>query len=274
MNLKYTMCLAAGIVLVSCGNNYSIEKTEETIAFTTIEREQTFRLEKSAADYNVDEDLLFSCEARLVMPTALGRHNIDSLRSEIMSLAFGTVTDGTETLIEDAFRAAASAYGYDTKDTTVVSGDYDGTFVVEGNVAGITPVLMTYAVTVSKYDPYAAHGMYGVYYLNYSIEDGTVVGLRDIITPEGLAQLPSLLAQKARMMRDIIGRTVLKALPSDDNFYTDLRGNIVFVYQPYEIASFAQGVIEIPLAAYRISDLLTPLGKRLLLDVDTEESHG
>lgn len=84
---------------------------------------------------------------------------------------------------------------------------------------------------------------------------------------KGLEKLPSLLRQTATSMRGSIGQTDLTALPADDNFCVNGDGEIVFVYQPYEIASYAQGIIRIPGGAYILSDYFTPYGNKLLMGV-------
>ncbi|MDE6158420.1 MAG: RsiV family protein [Muribaculaceae bacterium] len=61
------------------------------------------------------------------------------------------------------------------------------------------------------------------------------------------------------------GTTDINALPGDDNFYLTPDGNIIFAYQPYEVASYAQGEIQIPIPAYMISQYLTPEAQELLL---------
>ena len=249
---------------VSCTEASSDKKDNKTIGFQTIEHQQTFTLQGSAKDYGTDRDILFSCEADILMPENIYGSDADTLRTAIIKTAFDTTaTSGSSQLIEDVFRATAAESGYMPVDTVVPENVYDGCLIVEGDIAALTSSILSYSVTVSRYEPMAAHGMYGSYFINYDLKNGKIFNLSDIVTTDGLAALPAILRKIARNMRNYVGPTDLTALPADGNFYIDLRNNLVFVYQPYEIASYAQGLIEIPIPAYQISENLTPYGKSL-----------
>ena len=60
-----------------------------------------------------------------------------------------------------------------------------------------------------------------------------------------------------------LGPTDITALPSMGNFYLDLDGHIVFVYQPCEVASHAQGEIAVPFYDFQLSDYMTAEGSAL-----------
>lgn len=249
--------------IVACSESSNVNNNNVT-SFNTIKHQQTFALQGSAKDYSTDSDILFSCEADILMPEIIYGFDIDTLKNTILKTAFDTIaTTGSSQLIEDVFRAAASEFGYVPVDTIVPENVYDGCMIVEGDIAAMTPAILSYSVTVSKYAPRAAHGMYESFFINYDLKNGKIFNLSEIVTPDGLAALPATLRKTARSMRDYVGPTDLTALPADGNFYIDLRNNLVFVYQPYEIASYAQGLIEIPVPAYQISDDLTPYGKSL-----------
>ncbi len=270
---SYTFLIVAaaffGAATVSCNSHKSEEKQE--ISFTVVHHAQNYRLDGSASSYQIDSDLVYLCEARLLMPSDLCGHNPDTLRSAILKVGFDTIGEYHGRILEESMLHAAAEFGFAPVaiDDTIV-GNNDGCFIVDGDVRDMTNRTLAYAVTRSTYQPYAAHGMYTTTYLNYDLEQGRLFSLGDIVTSDGMKQLPDILARTARTMRGMIGATQLEALPADSNFYVDLRGNIVFVYQPYEIASYAQGIIEIPLQAYRITDMLTPYGISVLLGTDNE----
>ena len=262
----YLAILVPAVLALCAASCNKPAESKHTIAFDTIEQEQSFRLVGSAADYGVDSDLVYSCEARMLMPSALCGDQTDTLRQVILKMAFDTLETSHTHLIEQAFHHAAAEVGYNPVDTVVPSGVYDGCFIVEGDVATLTPAILSYGVTVSNYQPYAAHGMYTTNFVNYDFADSRIFTLKDIFTQQGLDALPAMLKKTARDMRGFIGPTQLDSLPSGDNFYIDNRNNIVFVYQPYEIASYAQGLIEIPVPAYLVSDNFTDYGRQLLMN--------
>lgn len=256
--------LACGLAITACSGTAD----NDSISFNQIKSHATYRLAGSAEDYEAASDLCFDCSADILMPTAIYGHKVEALQDSILKAAFDTTGVNHKGIIDAAFRRAAQDVGYAVADTTVADSSYDGLYTVAGVVESLSPSILSYAVTVSEYLPRAAHGMYGTNFVNYDIEEGKVFGLSDIFTAEGLAKLPSILKQTAVSMRDYIGPTELTSLPAGNNFCVNSDNDIIFVYQPYEIASYAQGEIRVPVAAYILSEYFTPYGNKLLMDVD------
>jgi hypothetical protein len=83
--------------------------------------------------------------------------------------------------------------------------------------------------------------------------------------------LPERIAEQAEAMSDMIGPTTVGDLPADGNFYISSEGEIVFAYQPYEVASYAQGPINIPFYSYELIDYMTDEGIALFHLEDLED---
>ena len=270
----HTALISAAIALLGTTALISLEgcdntaKSNDSIAFEHLKSHATYRLVDSATDYESAADLSFDCSADMLMPTSLFGHDVVTLQDSILSAAFDTTATKPHDIIASSFRRMAAEVGFAVADTTVADSSYDGLYTVEGMVESLSPTVLCYAVTVSNYMPRAAHGMYWTRFVNYDLADGKVFTLSDIFTREGLEKLPSLLRQTATSMRGSIGQTDLTALPADNNFCINGDGEIVFVYQPYEIASYAQGIIRIPVASYILSDYFTPYGNKLLMGVE------
>ena len=109
-------------------------------------------------------------------------------------------------------------------------------------------------------EPRAAHGMSTRNYINYLISDNMIVALSDIFSDSGLKDLPALIARRAIEQEATFGPTEISSLPANDNFYISADGEIVFAYQPYEIASYAQGFINVPFFPYELAEHMTPAG--------------
>lgn len=63
--------------------------------------------------------------------------------------------------------------------------------------------------------------------------------------------------------RDFEGQLYVDSIPG----YSTIRiadNDIYFVYQPYDIAPYARGVVEIPVGIYELVDALSPLGRKAL----------
>jgi len=108
-----------------------------------------------------------------------------------------------------------------------------------------------------------AHGNYASSFLNIDLKAQKVLSLNDIITASDTARLiPILQKQAAAHFRLKTGETLQDYLfeskvPLTGNFYITHTG-ITFLYNPYEIAAYAVGQVNIFVPYSSIRDLLTP----------------
>ena len=264
------------VLLGSCGLGQKHDESE--VRFSHIQAEASYRLVGSGEDYEFADscDLSYGCKAEFIMPEVLFGRDVRELQDTIIMLAFNKKGENVAKTVREALPAMASDAGYELADTVLPDSivtkfpnflsRYDGVSLVSGYVEALNPQYMSYAVTSSGYIPGAAHGMYATYYVNYDMTEGKIVTLEDLFTAEGLASLVGEIRSQAREMRSVLGPTDIDALPSKGNFYLTDDNSIVFAYPPYEVASYAQGEVKIPIPAYLLSTGLTPVGNRLLLN--------
>ena len=94
-----------------------------------------------------------------------------------------------------------------------------------------------------------AHGNYGSQLMTYDVKNKKVVTLNDLFKPNYKAVLSAALSRSARQYlgikpnESLEGHLFEKPEPND-NFMVNKKG-ILFNYVPYEIASFAQGEIQL-----------------------------
>lgn len=285
--MKYTFALlrsfgaplfAAALIAGSCSGPAVEEKNECETSFDYILVERAYSLENSSTDFETDSDLTFGCRASIYLPVKFMGHDMTAMRDSVLMVSFDTIAANPVLAAESCFRSSGEYSGYPLVEKNTSAGatdsiassfdslnNFSGFLEIQGRVAALTPDYISYSVTSSTYYPMAAHGMYGTRYIVYSAKAEKVVSLDDFFTAEGLEALPALLRKKARAMRSFIGSTNLTEIPDNGNYYINADGDLVFVYQPYEIASFAQGEISITIEPYLLSDYLTPLGKQVLL---------
>ena len=231
------------------------------IAFETIKGNALYRLDNTAQIYKTDTDIAYQDSASLLMPTEIYGLNIDALKDSIIKVAFDTVTTDVEGAMDAYFKNVVAELGYQySAGDSIARSDWDGMTIVTGDMFNMTTRLLTYRVSNYSYSPGAAHGITITNYITYDLERGRIMGLNDIFTPEGLAKLPALIRARATELAPAIGPTNIEAIPSQGNFYITLDESIVFVYQPYEVASYAQGAIAVPFYPYQLSELMTPEG--------------
>ena len=231
------------------------------MAFDTYAVGRCFALEGSAKVFQQDSDLTYADSVSLILPLRLQNCNVQPLRDTITSYALGVTGKPILPSINEYIERSAQQVGFKTKPVNsraaaIMAPSFD---IVSGFVAYMSPEVLVYCVRTESQRAGAAHGMTVRRYINYLLRgQGKVLTLTSLFTPEGLKQLPDRIAEQALSLSDIIGPTSVDGLPANDNFYLSSEGEIVFSYQPYEIASYAQGTIDIPFYPYELSDLMTP----------------
>ncbi len=260
MKLKsaLTLAVAAGMLAASCTKN---DKNCE-IDFRTISGRAAYTLVGSADDFRRDSDIVYADSALLILPVQIYDRDISELRDSILSVAFDTIAEPQEAM-QSFFRKSAGESGYALRELpadSVSEENAQGSTIVTGSVVSLSGDMMSYCITTSVYMPMAAHGIWGNRYFTFDIKNGRLLTLDRLFTPEGMKALPDIISRRAQLMVNSIGPTSITGLPGGDNFYISSEGSIVFAYQPYEVASYAQGEIRIPFYPYQLSDYLSEEG--------------
>ncbi len=266
------MAVVAAWAAVSCSSSEQKETVADVqdIRFDYYSDSRAYSLENSLTDYESDEDLTIGCKASLFVPLRYMGNDVSAFRDSVFKVAFDTIAPTAREAAEWYFAETVSETGYEGVSIDVPedsrSTSYDGFVETEGSIAAMTPDYISYAVTQSVYYPRAAHGLYATRYIVYATAPNQVVTLTDLFTPEGIEALPRIIRARAIALQGVIGQTDIRSLPADGNYYITTGMGIVFAYQPYEVASYAQGAINVGIQPYDVCDYLTPLGKQLLLN--------
>ncbi len=255
------------ILILAAMSSCSKEQAQpsNTIDFDRVTGSYTYRLTGSAGDFDRDSDLLCYDSASMVFPTRVLDRDIRELQDSILSASFDTVAAPSEAM-RTYFARQAGELGYKAApDTTSASNETraDGLLLIDAKAVCLSAEWLTYCVTKSINMPGAAHGLTTNRYFNYAVEAGRLIKLRTIFTAEGLEALPKMIAAQAGRLRSVLGPTSIDALPTQENFIITPEGTILFAYQPYEAASYAQGEIRVPFYPYQLSELMTAEGLRL-----------
>lgn len=253
------MVAACTLAVTSCSQSGDTQNAQ--IAFDTYTGMSAYTLEGSAADFMQDSDVVYADSVSLMLPIRLGDCDLQPLRDSICEFALGIegrpiVPTINQWMHENAQKQGYPAKKYENPNAADIVQGFD---FINGFIVNLTPDLMVYCVRTDSYQAGAAHGMSTRRYINFSLlGNGRVVNLSELFTPAGLKALPGRIADQAQAMSDIIGATTVTDLPENGNFYISSEGEIVFSYQPYEIASYAQGTIDIPFYPYELVDDMTP----------------
>lgn len=122
---------------------------------------------------------------------------------------------------------------------------------------------ITLANYISTYSG-GAHNNYYTSLITLNKKTGKILHLNDVLTAEGIRQLPSILDIVARQQFDIKNRQPLdengffvKQIKVTENFYITTKG-IGFLYPTYELKSFAEGEINLLAPKVALSKYLLP----------------
>lgn len=273
MNIKCFSRLAVASAIVAMVCSCSQSSDDASMAFESYSVSKCYRLAGSDEVFLQDLDITYADSVSLILPLRLNGCDVQAVRDTITAYALGVTGKPILSSVNEFMTNSASQLGFeaellDKPGAALLAPSYD---FISGFVLTLTPDLMVYCIRTESQRAGAAHGMTTHRYINYLLHGrGQVLALDYIFTPEGLAELPERIAEQALSLSDIIGPTSVDALPANDNFYISADSEIVFSYQPYEIASYAQGTIDIPFYLYELSDLMTPAALQLFALSDLE----
>lgn len=194
----------------------------------------------------------------------------DELKREIIRLAFGDSTANfnrasdnfledlmlfdddtlTRSIRVDAFNADADwmSYMHVSSECTNDSGLY------------------CFHIAYENYMRYAAHGMYGSHYVTYDTDNKRIVRLCDLVDTSKLEPVIQKAIEGLPVNGDVLCNVYGPDIPMTDNFFIDsTRKCIMLVYQPYDIASYANGIQTVVLPIDWLSKQieLTPYAKEI-----------
>lgn len=256
--MSFIALCVISILATSCITKSSYD--DQTISFSRVSASRSYTLNGSAEYFDTDKDLFFSDSVSLLVPMLVGNIDVRPLQDSIFKLAFDTTGVDHTAIIDNYFSEISSDLGFPISVCDTIANAYnaDGFEVIRGVVTNLSSDLLVYCVINECMMPRAAHGMTVKNYINYLTDSGKIITLNDIFTSEGIADLPAIIAKRAADRVAILGPTEVDSLPANGNFYISPSREIVFSYQPYEVASFAQGFINIAFYPYELVSYMTP----------------
>ena len=132
-----------------------------------------------------------------------------------------------------------------------------------GKLKSQTSNLIIYETGGYIYNAGAAHGMYGVSYINFYIPQQKDLTLSDLLLTSKKSAINKAVRRNARKVVDALYSDDTSDIEYSETFYLSNKG-ITFVYQPYEIGPYASGVIEITVPKSALTGCLTKLGELLI----------
>lgn len=277
--ILFSILTAALATLYSCNNNggtTSVVKSEKEVTDSTLCQFSNIKVNKMFACHDEERDsLYFDNSFTAFWPEIINGKPCTELQQALLR----AMTDSAElnrlNLAIDCLLDPSNYTEYDKKNllpVKAVKHDENKLSTSEINVRmeSMTDRLLTYHLGTYSYMAGAAHGIYANNFVTYDLQTEKAVALEDVIADTTLLRTVTFKSIKATYDYDkddlFIPDDGLLPLPRD--FYFD--GQVLHVvYQVYEIASYAQGMIDAPIYPYLLKPeemkrLYTPYGLELI----------
>lgn len=269
----------AAIAMASCGekqaessadiSNFEISETYKTAWATYL------RVDDSTFGDNVQ--VYSQAAISIQWPNKYGDNDISCLQDSLIANVFGFTGVSIDQAISD-YVAQPLGYG-DFELLKVEDPDPEGVTLLQSvsvHTVGFCERYIVYKITEFENNG-GAHPVYASKFLNYDIRRNQVLEFSDIFVADSeQALLDAITAELLDMYfsADLEELEEKSGIFTDQIFLTDniyiTGSDIVFFYNPYDIAPWAVGAIEVPLHEYDLEDILTPEAKALFWWNDTQ----
>lgn len=209
------------------------------------------------------------CAAKysVVWPEKIGREDFDALKDSLTMITFGVKGVDFDIATSLFLRAGLNNLVSDNDTTLLVYKSVPFELAedmprvnlnyVNSEVRLLTPELLVIRVSNESYTYGAAHGMVARQFLNYSIIDHQLMTAENTFLPGKDKGILSIISAAAAEQYPDEGVLFDAPIVTYGNFEIT-ENDFVFVYQPYEIAPFSSGVIEITVSQQDLYRFLTP----------------
>lgn len=126
--------------------------------------------------------------------------------------------------------------------------------------------IITFKFYGYTYAAMAAHPLESEKYLNYDIQNDKEIAIAEIIKPESMKDLRNLIIEKTKKAHESIEFGEKQSI---NNFIIH-EGAITFIFNHYEIACYAEGIIRTDITFEELTPMLNEYGKSLLLEPENE----
>lgn len=256
------------MAIMSCrqeGKSSEGTSAEQALQFITLCQERTLQYE-IAGEYADEKPYYSNAQVDLIWPQLIaGDTELADLQQAMLQTFFADSVSATlDEAVERILSTPLDVVAAECSNIEVVdSADADWTHMSASSLTvqllRADSRLIVFQGKVYDYFAGAAHPMTACLYVNYDVKRHRVIRLDDVITDrDALARLLSRIYTDERCASSTHGFNTFESdggydIPATDNFCITPEG-LSFVYQPYEIAAYAEGVQTIRVSFYELLD--------------------
>lgn len=258
-NNKHYLLLLLPLLLFACKGSEEPTLTFEPV---TVDREVKLSSEDNSPRCQVHLNMLLATadngeKAQLINNALISKLLNRSGENDSQS----AVTKFADEYTETYKKTMLPLYNQDRNDTAKIAW-YEYHYVIETTTQPGTPYTTSYLATVDYYEG-GAHGINQLITFNFDNTTGKLITLADVFAPGYESQLKSTLLKALKSKTGLNSMNELKdagylysmdMFPSE-NFILN-EETITFVYNPYEIAPYALGSIELIITYSEVSKIL------------------
>ncbi|MBQ6206499.1 MAG: DUF3298 domain-containing protein, partial [Oscillospiraceae bacterium] len=254
-----SLTLALALLLAGCGGGNAdkgtpVEPTPETVDTPEPEPEPAFRPVIGLtpdADFHYDENLEAVVNR---METELA--GVDELTRE----TYPGLADALDRLRENALSTAREAFQERESAVAEIIADGGAGYELYGEMRHLIRRADAQVVSVvNAWSEYAGgvHESYGYAVSNFDAATGAEITLESLLTAEGKLTLNSRLGEELdALYPDLAPGYMIADYLTDDYAFSVEPDGVTFWFNPYEIASFADGLLTVKLYFDRDADIL------------------
>ena len=269
MKKTILFALAASITLAGAGCSRNEKEKEKNLAEETSSRDIKFESytydligEFTGNDtIPVEGSRLTRFIGQGVLPQDIGDTDIHKLRETLINLSGIHFEDGNaEPILPDSVRI-----------TDLAANDTDACAECISTLTTtlVTPRAIVWENVNYAYACRAAHGNTTTKYVNFCLDDGKIVSLSALFKKNYRETLLNLIRNKIKDA-DYQLLVPIDQVEIPSQFGLTSKG-IIFSYDPYQIAPYSEGTIQVELSAGELYDILNAHGLYILLGIKEQK---
>lgn len=226
-------------------------------------------------DFFMGETVYAAIKYSIVWPEKIGQKDFEALRDSLLSVTFGShgsvsVDQASKNFIQSSMESFFANSEdkmppYEQVSYTEANdhAERQNVVMVNSDVTLLNPNILVVQVNNYSYNFGAAHGMSTARFMNYSIAEHQLLDANNMFKPGNDKAILDLINASAKEHYPGEGVLFDQPITSFDNFQVT-EEDIVFVYQPYDVAPYSTGIVSVPVSQFDLHRFLTPLALNTL----------
>lgn len=258
--LKTLAILAGTLIFAACTTTSAREKnirpTETVPALKQIAWAERVSLFEGKSEPALDisiEIVLLNTEGKTAADAWLNQIFIEKTLGEKYATSVPEIA--LERFVREEIASYKKECGLLAQEPDVSTGTLSNTIYIKARIARDAGTRLIYEIDRTEFRG-GAHGLTTKKYLNINRATKKLLTLRDVFSQDSKEKLTELLVRQAMANEKVASAQALSCQPVPTENFALMSDGVLFYYNPYDIAPYARGAIEIKLPYRKIAPLL------------------